>query len=184
MTRLPPPAITAEMVTEARGKPGQWLYVVDPEFDAGGEVPGWGVRGGYRVDERGQIREFMANPNFRPGPRTLNYPMPENRLERAMELLATGYATDEALRAALPEAELIVPEHPSQPRRLHVLPQPDGSNLLPAFTSRRWLPASWSHWQLATGRDLLNAGVERAAVRLNPDNPNAVSLTVPLTALS
>ncbi|QUQ70355.1 type VII secretion system-associated protein [Kutzneria sp. CA-103260] len=181
MTQLPAPPITPDMVAEARTKPGQWLYVVDPEFDARGEVPGWGVRGGYRVDERGQLAEFLPNPKFRPGPRTLNYPMPENRLERAIELLATGYGTDEAMFQALPDAQLILPEHPERPRQLHVLPQPDGSNLLHAFTSQRWLPGNWSHWQLATGRDLLNANLGRAAVRLNPDVRGAVSLTIPLS---
>jgi hypothetical protein len=70
--------------------------------------------------------------------------MPENRLERAIELLATGYGAD----AALPDAELILPEHPDRPRQLHVLPKPDGTSLLHAFTSRRWLSGNWAHWQV------------------------------------
>jgi hypothetical protein len=52
---------------------------------------------------------------------------------------------------------------------------------LHAFTSRRWLPANWAHWQVATGRDLRNANLGRAALRLNPDVQGAVSLTVPLS---
>jgi hypothetical protein len=62
------PPITADMVAEARTRPGQWLYVVDPAFDAGGEVPGWAVRGGFRVDEWGQLAEYTVNPGYRPHP--------------------------------------------------------------------------------------------------------------------
>ena len=48
------------LVAATEAKPGQWLYEVDPAVD--GEVPGWAVRGGYRVDALGRLGEYTANP--------------------------------------------------------------------------------------------------------------------------
>jgi hypothetical protein len=48
------------LVTAVEGRPGQWLYEVDPAFD--GDVPGRAVRGGYRVDPLGRLAEYVANP--------------------------------------------------------------------------------------------------------------------------
>jgi hypothetical protein len=50
-----------------------------------------------------------------------------------------------------------------------VLPQLDGTNML-----HGWLPGNW-------GRDLRDANLGRAELRLNPDVHGAVSLTVPLS---
>lgn len=64
-------------IAAARQNPGGWLYDIDPLFDPDGEVPPYGVAGGWRVDDAGRITdEFEANPAYRPSPTALRFPTP------------------------------------------------------------------------------------------------------------
>ena len=97
-----PPPITDSMRRSARQMPGGWLYVIDPGFDPNGQVPGEGVVGGYRVDDRGVLTdEWWANPRYRPTPAALRLPRPLDEIEDLQQRVATGWTPEDELRRAL-----------------------------------------------------------------------------------
>ncbi|MFD9593960.1 hypothetical protein ACFWA9_14530 [Kitasatospora sp. NPDC059973] len=44
------------------------MYETDPAFDPAGAVPPWGIKGGWEVDQRGDLVRWMPDPNYRPSP--------------------------------------------------------------------------------------------------------------------
>lgn len=63
------PPITERMRADARGNPGSWLYILDPDFplDADGSPPEHAYLGAYLVDANGEIDEnFRPNDTYRP----------------------------------------------------------------------------------------------------------------------
>ncbi|MFI5776018.1 type VII secretion system-associated protein [Nocardia sp. NPDC051570] len=105
---IPLPPITDELRREAARNPGGWVYVIDPFFDRDGAVPPHGVEGGWKVDERGELTEFQKNAKYRPSPARLQLPPPENKVEAAAQLAATGYGSEADLNAALMVANVYV----------------------------------------------------------------------------
>ncbi|GDY33836.1 type VII secretion system-associated protein [Gandjariella thermophila] len=164
------------MRQQARANPGQWIYSIDPDIgDPNGQVPGWAIRGGYPTTPDGQIdtRGYRANPNYRPGPRTLGLPRPTNRVERALELAATGYGPKENLLRALADAELCMLTVPGQPGHVLVADEA-GRSMLVGYTSPTRVPAGTSYLQVPV-RTLL-PGLGGALLRLNPGTPPTVTL--------
>lgn len=54
------------MVKEARQYPDGWVYEIIGGYGPNDAVPPDAIKGGWEVDENGQLTgEFMANPNFR-----------------------------------------------------------------------------------------------------------------------
>jgi hypothetical protein len=179
--QLPPPLITDAMRETARKQPGGWVYAVDPAFDPNGEVPGWAVRGAYRVDDRGELYgEFVPNPNYRPTPQALGLPEPTNDLERALQLAATGHGGDGQVVRALLDADLLLFAQDDQLGRLHITRDQSGRATLQAFTSQSQLPAQWTTWQHSRGRDLA-AVLAGCDLQLNPGSP--VSVRIPGDAI-
>jgi hypothetical protein len=62
------PTLTDELREHARSMPGGWLYAIDPDVDADGEVPPFAIAGAWAVDENGEPGAFEANPDHVPGP--------------------------------------------------------------------------------------------------------------------
>ncbi|GAA3544676.1 hypothetical protein [Kribbella ginsengisoli] len=63
--RTPPP----ELVAEAARTPGGWVYDIDADWvdDPDGAVPPEAIRGGWRVDDSGQLTgEFVPNAKHTP----------------------------------------------------------------------------------------------------------------------
>ena len=174
---FPPPEITEELREQASRRPGGWVYAVDPAVDPDGRVPGWAVRGGFRVDDRGELTgEYRANPNYRPSPPALGLPEPANALEDALQRAATHTGSQEALLDAIVDGELILFAQESGSAELFVTRTDAGDPVLQAFTSDAALPNGWSTWQRATGRQLAPALVGKQ-LQLNPGGP--VTATVP-----
>lgn len=176
-----PPEITDEMRAAARQRAGGWLYVVDPMLDPGGEVPPFAVRGAFAVNDQGEIGEFTPNTAYRPSPRALELSPPENALERAIELAATGYGPEADVVPALLEAELFLVDREEHPGQFAVAKEGD-DEVLHVFTSEARLPGNWSRWQRARGKDL--RALEGVLLRLNPGVPAVASLTVPVSDLT
>lgn len=175
------PPLTPALRAAARRRPGTWLYVIDPAFDADGEVPPHGVVGAWWVDRRGRIAgEFRHNPDYRPSPRALELEPPADPLDDLLQRAATGHASEADLVAALLDAELLVFARDDQPGRLFSVEGPEGRRLLQAFTSKERLPAGWSRWEKATGRGLA-PGLAGHDLELNPGGP--VSVRIPGEAL-
>lgn len=124
---LGPAPITEAMRAHARAHPNEELYVIDPEIDPDGDVPGWAIRGYYPVNAAGDIDApgWTANPNYRPGPLTLDFPRPTNRVDRALQLVATGYQPLSLLLAALATAQVVIPTTPEEPDAIPVLDEHD-----------------------------------------------------------
>ncbi len=174
---FPPPEITEELRERARRQPGAWLYVLDPAVDPEGRVPGWAVRGGFQVDDQGELTgEYRANPDYRPSPRALGLPQPANDLEDALQRAATRTGSQEALLDAIIEGELILFARESGPAELFVTTTDAGETVLQAFTSDATLPDGWSQWQRTTGRQLAAALVGKQ-LQLNPGS--TVTATIP-----
>ncbi|GAB3547996.1 hypothetical protein J2S53_002338 [Actinopolyspora lacussalsi] len=137
--QIPVPAVTEGMRQQALANPGKRVYVVDPEFDANGSVPGWGVRGAFPVSESGDIltNDYIANPKYFPGPKVRGFPEPRNAVERALELAASGYGPEEGLVAELVGSgvELLFSVDPGDPGRIPVVADQSGTRLVYACTS-------------------------------------------------
>lgn len=142
---LPVPEITDAMREHARSLPGARLYVMDPEFDANGEVPPWGVRGAFPADPTtGEIsrEQWIPNPNYRPGPKMRDWPEPTNAIERALELAASGYSAADGLlhTLAAAHAHLSVITDVQDPEQIPVVADHNGRPVLHAYTSENRLP--------------------------------------------
>lgn len=174
------PEITDEMRAAARQRAGGWLYAIDPMLDPDGEVPPFAIRGAFAVDDRGEIGEFTPNTAYRPSPRALKLSPPENALERAIELAATGYGPEADVVSALLEAEVFLVDREEHPGQFAVAKEGE-DEVLHVFTSESRLPGNWSRWQRARGKDLRAlAGV---LLRLNPGVAAVASVTVPVNDL-
>lgn len=165
------PPITEELRAQARRQPGGWVYALDPAVDPNGEVPGWAVRGGFRVGPDGELTgDWTANPKYRPSPAALGLPAPANPLEAALQRAATGTGSEDALLDAVLDGELFLFARGPDDTDLYVR---DGT--VQAFTSAALLPERWPQWQRRTGRQLATALAGRS-LQLNPGRPVGVTL--------
>ncbi|MBP0451111.1 SseB family protein [Kitasatospora sp. RG8] len=172
----PDPVLTDSMRAEARTRPGQWLYSIDPGFDPDGEVPPHGIVGGWQIDHAGNVVRFLHNPNYRPSPMALGLPKPVNELENTLQLAATGYRGDEHLLAALLQGEVLVRAVPGQQTPVSI-PADNGRRVLEVCTSAGYLPPEWPGAISLPGRQLADAkpGLD---IRINPGS--RVSVAVPI----
>lgn len=140
-TSLDAAPVTPEMVAHARANPDQPLYVIDPEMDPDGEVPGWAIRGYYTVSQAGEVDQdgWTPNPNYRPGPTTLGFPRPRNQVERALQLVVAGYQPNAILLAALARAHVVIPTALEHPAEVPVIADHDGHNTVVIFTAEEYL---------------------------------------------
>jgi hypothetical protein len=160
------PPITAALVAEARANPGQYVYVVDPEFDPNGAVPGWGIRGCFPVSDAGEVQTWMPNPGYRPGPFTLGFPKPCNWLERHLQLAATGYEPNTALLAALVAAEVVIPTPAGNPDHIPLLVDDQGNNVVVMYTRADLVPAGSTY--VTVPATILGPIVAGNTIHINP----------------
>jgi hypothetical protein len=54
------------LVTEARNRPGGWVYEIVGDHGPDDAVPPAAIRGAWKVNDHGEIEgDFIPNPNFR-----------------------------------------------------------------------------------------------------------------------
>jgi len=163
------PSVTPELRERAKLAPGTWIYAVDPAFEGTVDPPSWAISGAYEVDERGEIVEFIQNPDYLPTAFALGFPVPANELEIALQNAATGHGGDDDVRAALRESSIFA-EH-------------NGYDTVHAFTSENYLPDAGAgrNWQRVPARDLAPVLSARYLV-LNPGSK--LELRLPSTVLA
>jgi hypothetical protein len=165
------PEITLDMRRSARSNPNSWLYVIDPTFGPGTDVPPWGVVGAYPVDDRGEIVErFRANAQYRPSPTALRLPPTSNRLEKLIQLVHTQHRPQSALPDAVRRATLLVYAADRDDREITAFPNRDGRLMVPACTSAAHVPRAWPTCREITGAELapLLRGLPLAVNPLGP----------------
>ncbi|MQA12546.1 MAG: type VII secretion system-associated protein [Pseudonocardiaceae bacterium] len=185
----PPPDITDDMRASAKENPNSWLYVMDPAFEAGDNVPPWGVVGAYPVDANGEIEpNFQPNEQYLPSPQALNLPLPTNELERLMQLVHTKHEPTSVLPPAILTARLHVYSDPEEPAgaksgdgpQLSGFRAKDGRVLVPACTAEDEVPVKWPGSRELSGKELIPLLGEHPLV-LNPEG--VVTAIVPVEHL-
>lgn len=169
---LAAPPVTPALEAFARAHPGAQAYVIDPEFNPDGQVPGWAIRGYFPARSDGTLDHdgWVPNPHYRPGPLASGFPRPHNPVERALQLAATGYQPDTVLIAVLADATVIIPttaEHPDQ------IPIVD-DDILALFTHPDLLPPTSPRITVAI-RDLAPL-LPSVTVHINPGARPSVRL--------
>ncbi|WP_235926041.1 type VII secretion system-associated protein [Actinokineospora pegani] len=165
------PEITLDMRASARSNPNSWLYVIDPGFAPGVEVPPWGVVGAYPVDADGEIVErFRANAEYRPSPVALRLPMTSNPLERLIQLVHTRHRDQRELVPAVLGTPLLVYACGRDDQRVTAFPDRGGRLVVPACTSAAHVPAEWPGVREVAGAELA-AGLGGLPLVVNPLGP-------------
>lgn len=126
-----------EIREAGRLAPDHWLGMVDPTWSGEGEPPEWAIVGRWRSGEDGEIVEWQDNPDYQPSPRALDWPEPEDDVDRAVQLAATGYGPGEAVPRALLDHEVAVLTAPGGGPLAATTP--DGTPVIPVFTSPVYL---------------------------------------------
>lgn len=150
------PKITREMRANARANPNSWLYVIDEAFDPNGRVPSWAVVGAFPVNAAGDIVEdFHPNDRYRPSPKALGFPEPNNDLERLLQLVRTRHRPPEDLPPVILDATLFVYAMSPVQRTVIGFHDTDGRVLVPAYTAKSLVPKEWPHARAVIGRDMV-----------------------------
>lgn len=134
------PVPPEEFVRAAELAPDHWLYLPDPAWRGEGPPPAWAVAGQWRSDSRGVIVEWEDNEEYRPSPEAMGWPEPADDVDRAVQLATTGYGPAEDVVAALAVAEVaVLVTADGEPVSAAA---PDGTAVVPVFTSPRYLQAA------------------------------------------
>ncbi|GAA3691843.1 hypothetical protein GCM10022224_066810 [Nonomuraea antimicrobica] len=172
---LPPPSLTDELRAAARDRPSQWLYVVDPYFDADGHVPPYGVVGAWHADERGEITgEFRSNPGYRPSPEAMGYPEPTDPLDLAIQLGSADYLDGESIAALFLRSEILVGA--GENGAIPVLHDDDGRGLVLTYSHEGHLPDTRQEWQSMLGGELAKLLPADVDVAVNASSAAGVHL--------
>jgi hypothetical protein len=163
-----PPTITPELREQAAKKPGEWVYAIDPEFDAAGNVPPYGVVGAWQVDDGGQIVEpFTPNPNHVASPTARGWRAARSRLEKLVQWSALGVVDPEDLRGALVESDVWVYSNGSD-ESVNVARLEGGVAGVFAFTDEELARATgWTDNRRLTGRELVELIPREAVIVIN-----------------
>ncbi|HUQ59925.1 type VII secretion system-associated protein, partial [Lentzea sp.] len=152
------PSISDKMRAEALKTPGGWLYCADPDIDPRyiEGAPLHTLLGAYEIGQDGQFTgRTWVNDEYRPSPRGLGLPAPENEFEEVLNLVTAGWLPYEAILSAALESELLI--LPAPDGSLAVLRDDQGNHVLAVYSSPRYLPAGAGtpgRWAL---KDLLSA---------------------------
>ncbi|MFI2379722.1 type VII secretion system-associated protein [Streptomyces sp. NPDC018964] len=161
------PPVPDDIREAGRLAPDHWLGVVDPMWSGEGKPPEWAMTGRWRSGLDGEIVEWEDNPEYRPSPRALDWPEPEDEVDRAVQLASTGYGPGEAVPAALAGREVAVLTAPGGGLLSAVAP--DGTPVVPVFTSSVFLHTSGRFaFELVGVDDLLTRVPEGHVLYLNP----------------
>lgn len=154
---FPLPAVDEALRERARRLAGaeRWLTVEDPGAPPEQEEK-TKTQGGYEISETGELTgEYMINALYRPSEQVAG--MPLTMVDLWVWRALNGYNPAGLLVDTLDRAELaLYAEYPGDTRLL-VTRDTDDQPVLPAFTSSRHLPASWTHHhQLVPGWTILD----------------------------
>lgn len=154
----------------ARAEPRHWFPALDPMWTGPGEPPDWAVAGYWWSGPTGRIEEWEANEEYRPSPRARGWAEPEDSVDAAIQLAATGYGPGEEVARALADAEVAVLSLPDG--SLVTAAASDGKPVVLAFSAPSYLHAVGG---LAFERlglpDLLRRLPEGHALYVNPSGP-------------
>ncbi|WP_328672315.1 type VII secretion system-associated protein [Streptomyces sp. NBC_00328] len=165
-----------EIREAGRLTPDHWLGMVDPAWLGEGEPPEWAIVGRWRSGEDGEIAEWQDNPEYRPSPQALDWPEPEDDVDRAVQLAATGYGPGDAVPRALLDHEVAVLTGPGGGPL--AVTTPDGTPVIPVFTSPVYLHTCgrFGYELQRVDEDLLDKVPDGHLLYVNPSGP--VSMTV------
>lgn len=124
-----------DYVRAASQAPGHWMSVVDRHWngDEDEPPPSWARLGRWRSDGYGEIVEWEENPGYRPSPDAHGWPPPVSPVDAAVQLVATGYASQELFALMLADAELAVCVDGNG--GLTVTEAQDGTEAVPVFSA-------------------------------------------------
>ncbi|MFE7647338.1 type VII secretion system-associated protein [Streptomyces phaeoluteigriseus] len=161
------PPVPDDIREAGRLAPDHWLGAVDPMWSGTGSPPEWAMTGRWRSGLDGEIVEWEDNPAYRPSPRALGWPEPEDEVDRAVQLASTGYGPGEAVPAALVGREVAVLTAPGG--GLVSAAASDGTPVVPVFTSSVFLhTAGRFAFELVAVENLLARVPEGHVLYLNP----------------
>ncbi|MEW2396084.1 type VII secretion system-associated protein [Streptomyces sp. NPDC046862] len=124
-----------DFIKAARVAPNHWLSVVDRHWngDEGEAPPSWAMLGRWRSDEQGEIVEWEENTEYRPSPDALGWGRPVSPADAAVQLVATGYGSEELFALVLADAEVaVVVDEGGEPA---VTEASDGTSAVPVFSA-------------------------------------------------
>ncbi|MFJ1600510.1 type VII secretion system-associated protein [Streptomyces sp. NPDC088261] len=123
-----------DYVKAARVAPHHWLSVIDRHWngDEDEPPPPWASLGRWRSDEEGEIVEWEANTEYRPSPDAYGWAPPISPVDAAVQLVATGYASEELFALMLADAEVAVCV--DETGALSVTEAQDGTTAVPVFS--------------------------------------------------
>ncbi|WP_327412676.1 type VII secretion system-associated protein [Streptomyces sp. NBC_01233] len=174
------PPIPDEIREAGRLAPDHWLGMVDPTWKGEGEPPEWAMVGRWRSGLNGEIEEWQDNPEYKPSPRALGWPDPEDEVDEAIQLAATGYGPGEAVTEALVDRQVAVLVAPGGGPL--VATTPNGDAAVPVFTSPVYLhTAGRLAFELVDVQELVGRIEAGNLLYLNPSGP--VSMTLELDVL-
>ncbi|MFC7828535.1 type VII secretion system-associated protein [Streptomyces sp. NPDC057375] len=162
------------MRKQAARRPGDWVYAIDPYFDPAGRVPGYGVIGAWKVDNRGRIEgAFVSNPKYRPSPRSLGFAAPADPVENQIQLEYAGYASRGDVCRSLATSTVFLAPWLFERETLN-----DSNFFVAIYTSRMHVPGTMSDAQLTSVLDLIPKLPDGAILRVNPNSIPSVDLPV------
>ncbi|MFF9690010.1 type VII secretion system-associated protein [Streptomyces sp. NPDC014623] len=170
------PAPPEEFLQAARLAPDHWLYLPDPAWKGEGPPPEWAVVGQWRSDSEGEIVEWEDNEDYRPSPEAMGWPEPADDVDRAIQLATTGYGPVEDVTAALARAEIaVLVTADGEPVSASA---PDGTAVVPVYTSPRYLQAAGSlGYERLPAAELLSRIPPGHSLCLNSSGPVSMVLT-------
>ncbi|MFJ1746202.1 type VII secretion system-associated protein [Streptomyces sp. NPDC088116] len=124
-----------DYVKAAKVAPNHWLSVIDRHWsgDEGEPTPAWATLGRWRSDENGEIVEWEVNTEYRPSPDAHGWAPPVGPVDAAVQLVATGYASEELFALMLADAEVAVCV--DETGGLAVTEAEDGTEAVPVFST-------------------------------------------------
>ncbi|MGW1561933.1 type VII secretion system-associated protein [Streptomyces sp. NPDC002144] len=124
-----------DYVKAAKVAPDHWLSIIDRHWngDEGEPPPSWASLGRWRSDENGEIVEWEENTEYRPSPDAYGWAPPVGPVDAAVQLVATGYASEELFALMLADAEVAVCV--DENGGLAVTDAQDGTEAVPVFST-------------------------------------------------
>ncbi|MCX9191562.1 hypothetical protein C3Y87_09070 [Carbonactinospora thermoautotrophica] len=176
------PPVTPELRARARENPGQRIPMVDPLYRGRGEVPPHGIAGFWEVDDQGELARYEHNPDYRPSPRARGWPDPTDPVDDAVQLLASGHASEEALIDALARATVTVAVTGNDAIRVI---ENEQDPEVAVFTAPRHLPEGDHRWRQYPVRDLIGVLPPGCALAINLNSPaSPVNVRVPMAEVA
>ncbi|MEU2143456.1 MULTISPECIES: type VII secretion system-associated protein [Streptomyces albovinaceus subgroup] len=122
-----------DYVEAAKAAPDHWLSVIDRHWtgDEDEPTPPWAILGRWRSDIEGDIVEWEENTEYRPSPDAHGWAPPVSPVDAAVQLVATGYASEDLFALMVADAEVAVCL--DEVGGLAVTDAQDGTQAVPVF---------------------------------------------------